>query len=63
MELPKMYKIQRGTSKNVQNPTRNFQKCTKSNEELPKMHKITGETSKYAQNSTRIFRKCTKSHD
>jgi hypothetical protein len=51
------------TSKNAQNPMRNFQTYAKSNEELPKMHKITGETSKYAQNPTRIFRKCTKSHD
>jgi hypothetical protein len=30
--------ILRGTSKNAQNPTRNFQICTKSHEELPKMH-------------------------
>jgi hypothetical protein len=34
---------------------RNFQKCTKFNEELPKMHKITGETSKYEQNLMMIF--------
>jgi hypothetical protein len=58
-----MHKIPRGSSENAQNPRKNFQKCTKSNEELPKMHKITGEASKYAQNPTRIFRKCTKSHD
>jgi hypothetical protein len=42
---------------------RNFQKCTKFNEEHPKMHKITGDASKYAQNPTMIFRKCKKSHD
>jgi hypothetical protein len=50
-----MHKIPRGSSENAQNPRKNFQKCTKSNEELPKMHKITGEASKYAQNPTMIF--------
>jgi hypothetical protein len=35
-----MHKIPEGTSKNAQNPMRNFQKCTKSHKELPKMHKI-----------------------
>jgi hypothetical protein len=31
-ELPKMHKIPRGTSKSTQNPTRIFQKCTKSHD-------------------------------
>jgi hypothetical protein len=31
-DLPKMPKIPRRTSKNAQNPMRNFQKCTKSHE-------------------------------
>jgi hypothetical protein len=35
-----MHKIRGRTSKNAQNPTRNFQKCTKSQEKLPNMHKI-----------------------
>jgi hypothetical protein len=47
---PKMHKIQRGTSKNAQNPTRNFQKCTKSQEKLPNMHKIPRGSSENAQN-------------
>jgi hypothetical protein len=62
-KLPNMHKIPGGTSKYAQNPTRIFQKCTKSHEELPKRHKIPGETSKYAQNQARIFQKCTRSHD
>ena len=57
-----VYALPWGNSKTAQNPMRNFQKCTKSNEELPKMPKIPGETSKYAQNPTSIFRKCAKSH-
>ena len=44
------------------NPTRNFQKCTKSHEELSKMHKIPRGTSKNAQNPMRNFQICTKSH-
>jgi hypothetical protein len=32
-----MHKIPRGSSENAQNPRKNFQKCTKSNEELPKI--------------------------
>jgi hypothetical protein len=35
-ELPKRHKIPHRTSKNAQNPMRNLQKCTKSNEEHPK---------------------------
>jgi hypothetical protein len=67
-----MHKIPGGTSKmytiprelpNIHNPTWNFQKCTKSNEELPKMHKIQQGTSKNAQNPTRNFQKCTKSNE
>jgi hypothetical protein len=34
IELPKMYKIPRETSKSAQNQTRIFKKCTKSNEDL-----------------------------
>jgi hypothetical protein len=34
----------------AQNPTRNFQKCTKSNEELPNMHKIPSGSSENAHN-------------
>jgi hypothetical protein len=40
IELPKIYKIPRETSKSAQNPTRIFKKCTKSQEKLPNMHKI-----------------------
>ena len=58
-----MQKISWGTSKNAQNPRRNFQICTKCHEDLPKMHKISWLISNNAQNPTRIFRKCTKSHD
>jgi hypothetical protein len=39
-ELPNMHKTPPGSSKNAQNPMRNFQKGTKSHIELPKMHKI-----------------------
>ena len=56
----------------MHNPTRNFQKCTKSHEELknctksheelPKMQKIPRGTSKSAQNPMRNFQICTKSH-
>jgi lysozyme family protein len=35
-----IYTIPRGTSKNAQNPRKNFQICTKSHRDLPKMHKI-----------------------
>jgi hypothetical protein len=34
-----MHKIPPESSKNAQNPKRNFQKGTKSHKELPKMHK------------------------
>jgi hypothetical protein len=34
-ELPKRHKIPQRTSKNAQNPMRNFQKCTNSQEKLP----------------------------
>ena len=58
-----VYPLPWGNSKNAQNPTRNFQKCTTLYEKLTTMHKIPRGTSKYAQNPTRIFQKCTKSHD
>jgi hypothetical protein len=35
-----MHKTPPGSSKEAQNPMRNFQKGTKSHKELPKMHKI-----------------------
>jgi hypothetical protein len=47
-----MHKITPGSSKNTQNPTRNFQKGTKSQR-----------TSKNAQNPMRNFKKCTKSQE
>jgi hypothetical protein len=56
-----MHKITEGTSKYGQNPTRIFQKCTKSHEELPKMHKIPHITSINAQNPTRLFVHYSKS--
>jgi hypothetical protein len=62
-ELPKMHNMIWGTSKNAQNPMRNFQMCTKSHEDLPKIHKIPWLTSNNAQNPMRNFQKCTKSHD
>jgi hypothetical protein len=58
-----VYALPWGNSKNAQNSTRNFQKCTNLYEELPKMHIIPRGTSKYAQIPTRNFQKCTKSHD
>jgi hypothetical protein len=45
-ELPKMLKIQWGTSKYAQHPTRIFRKCTKSHDWLRIMHKIPWGTSK-----------------
>ena len=54
-ELPKMDKIIWRTSKNAQNPIKNFKICTKSHEVLPKMHKIPWLTSNNAQNSMRNF--------
>jgi hypothetical protein len=45
-----MQKIQRGTSNNAENPTRNFQK---SYEKLPKI----------AQHPVSFFQKCKKSHE
>jgi hypothetical protein len=44
-----MHKIPPGTSKNAQNPMRNFQKGTNSQEKLPNMHKIRRGSSKNAQ--------------
>jgi predicted esterase len=49
-EIPKMYKIPRGTSKNAQHYMRNLQKCKTSHEEIPNMHKIPRESSENAQN-------------
>jgi hypothetical protein len=49
-EIPKMYKIPRGASKNAQIDMRNFQKCTKSHEELPNVHKIPRGSYKNAEN-------------
>jgi hypothetical protein len=46
---PNMHKITPGSSKNAQNPMRNFQKGTKSQEKLPNMHKIRRGSSKNAQ--------------
>jgi hypothetical protein len=37
------------TSKNAQNSTRNFKKCTKSHQKLPNMHKIPRGSSENAQ--------------
>jgi hypothetical protein len=48
--IPKIYTIPRETSKNAQNPTRNFQQCPKSQEKLPNMHKIPRGYSENAQN-------------
>jgi hypothetical protein len=47
-----MNKIPWRTSKNAQNSTRNFKKCTKSQQKLPNMHKISRGSS----------RKCARSH-
>jgi hypothetical protein len=47
-----MHKIPRGTSKNAENPIRNFQK---SYEELQKLHNIPLGTSKNAQD---VFGTC-----
>ena len=58
-----VYALPWGNFKTAQNPTRNFQKCTKWYEELLKMHKIPWGTSKDAQNPTRNFQKCTKSQE
>jgi hypothetical protein len=41
-----MHNIPLLTSNNAQKPTRDFQKCKKSNEELPIMQKIPQGTSK-----------------
>jgi hypothetical protein len=41
-----VYALPWGNSKNAQNPTKNFQICTKSHEDLSKMHKIPWGTSK-----------------
>ena len=49
-EIPKMYKIPRGTCKNAQHYMRNLQKCKTSHEEIPNMHKIPRESSENAQN-------------
>jgi hypothetical protein len=38
-----------GTSKDNQNPTRNSQKCKRSQEKLPNMHKIPRASSENAQ--------------
>jgi hypothetical protein len=51
-----IYTIPRGTSKNAQNPTRNFQKCPKSQEKLPNMHKIPRGSSENAQNPMIYFK-------
>jgi hypothetical protein len=65
-----MHNIPLLTSNNAQKPTRDFQKCKKSNEELPIMQKIPQGTSKNpmknfknAQHPVSFFQKCKKSHE
>jgi hypothetical protein len=53
-----MHNIPLLTSNNAQKPTRDFQKCKKSNEELPIMQKIPQGTSK---NPMKNFKNCTTS--
>jgi hypothetical protein len=51
-----MHKISGGISKNAQNPSRNFQKCPKSQEKLSNMHKIPRGSSENAQNPMNDFK-------
>jgi hypothetical protein len=54
-ELPKWTQSHEELS-NIHNPTRNFQKCTKSQEKLPNMQKIPRGSSENAKNTMIDFK-------